>query len=312
MQESSAHPHLWSVILAGGEGERTRPWIESWLGRHRPKQYCTFVGSRSMFQHTVDRADRLTLPGHRVAVIASSHAAEVGRQLAGRDPGIVALQPANRDTGSGALLALAHVRALDPSATVVIYPSDHFIYPEDRFIEVVSRAVSAAESLDERLVLLGVEPDRPETDYGWMETGPAIETAGAESVWSVRSFLEKPSEARARRAMDSGALWNTLVLAARVQTIWRMGWRCIPELMHHFEHVSRIVGTPLEQKTIDEIYRYLPSRSFSSDLLARIPERIAAIELQGVLWSDWGTPDRILETLRTIGKERTLACAVSR
>jgi len=43
---------LWSIILAGGEGERTRPFIERWLGYHRPKQYCSFVGNRSMLQHT--------------------------------------------------------------------------------------------------------------------------------------------------------------------------------------------------------------------------------------------------------------------
>ena len=53
MLRAEAHP-LWSIILAGGEGERTRPFIEQWLGGHKPKQYCTFVGKRSMLQHTLD------------------------------------------------------------------------------------------------------------------------------------------------------------------------------------------------------------------------------------------------------------------
>ncbi len=43
----------WGILLAGGEGTRMRPLIRSWIGENRPKQYCTFVGSRSMFQHTV-------------------------------------------------------------------------------------------------------------------------------------------------------------------------------------------------------------------------------------------------------------------
>ncbi len=42
------HDGLWSIVLAGGEGERLRPFVERWLGRHRPKQYCAFVGTRSM------------------------------------------------------------------------------------------------------------------------------------------------------------------------------------------------------------------------------------------------------------------------
>ena len=44
------------------------PLIHRWLGGHRPKQYCTFVGARSMFQHTLDRADMLISPAHRVTV----------------------------------------------------------------------------------------------------------------------------------------------------------------------------------------------------------------------------------------------------
>src|SRR6266536_1520629 len=56
----------WSIVLAGGDGERIRPFVEKWLGYHRPKQYCTFVGTRSMFQHTLDRADMLTPCERRV------------------------------------------------------------------------------------------------------------------------------------------------------------------------------------------------------------------------------------------------------
>ncbi|MCA9422537.1 MAG: hypothetical protein KC592_16065, partial [Nitrospira sp.] len=59
---------LWSMILAGGEGERTRPFIERWLGYPKPKQYCTFVGNRSMLQHTLDRADRLGAPHQKITV----------------------------------------------------------------------------------------------------------------------------------------------------------------------------------------------------------------------------------------------------
>ncbi|HYC77595.1 MAG TPA: hypothetical protein VEI02_08210, partial [Planctomycetota bacterium] len=52
----------WSIVLAGGSGERLRAFTESRFGRPLPKQYCTFTGSRSLFEHTLDRAARLSGP----------------------------------------------------------------------------------------------------------------------------------------------------------------------------------------------------------------------------------------------------------
>ena len=56
MKDEDERGNVWSIVLAGGDGERTKEFIRRWLGYEKPKQYCTFVGSRSMFQHTLDRA----------------------------------------------------------------------------------------------------------------------------------------------------------------------------------------------------------------------------------------------------------------
>ena len=85
--------NLWSIILAGGEGDRISPLIPKWLGHHKPKQYCTFVGHRSMFQRTLDRADQVLLPDYRVTVIAQSHKFEVERQFGDRRIGRISCIP---------------------------------------------------------------------------------------------------------------------------------------------------------------------------------------------------------------------------
>jgi len=64
-------------------------------------------------------------------------------------------------TAAGIFLPLAYVRARDPHATVVIYPSDHFVYPEERFVESVRSAVRAAEKIKDRLVLLAAARTAP-------------------------------------------------------------------------------------------------------------------------------------------------------
>jgi mannose-1-phosphate guanylyltransferase len=302
MNRSSETERLWSIILAGGQGERLKPFVQQWLGRHKPKQYCTFIGTRSMFQHTLDRADQLSAPDHRVTIIAADHGQDALSQLSQRQVGELIIQPSNRDTAAGIFLALTYVRARDPQATVVVYPSDHFIYPEDRFIDVVRSAVRAAKHLKEWLFLLGVAPDRMELDYGWIHPGPHLGWIGGHKLRSAQAFLEKPSIERCRAAMAAGALWNTLVLAARVKTLWEMGWQCFPEMMPLFEKYGNAVGTSKEQSVLEDIYEIMPARNFSSDLLERLPRRVAVMELTNVLWSDWGRPERIVETLQRLGK----------
>lgn len=303
MNRGSEKDRLWSIVLAGGEGERLKPFVQRWLGRHKPKQYCTFIGTRSMFQHTLDRADQITVPEHKVTVIGRTHQREAMAQFSPGEAGKLIVQPDNRDTAAGIYLALTYVRAQDPQATVVLYPSDHFVYPEDRFVEVVWNATQAAKQLKNYLFLLGVTPDRLEPEYGWIHPGAHLGWIGGNKIRATEAFLEKPSTKKCRTAMASGALWNTLVLAARVETLWEVGWQCFPEMMPLFERYGESVGTAEEENVLESIYEVMPARNFSSHLLERLPQRVAVMELNGVLWSDWGKPERILETLQRIGKQ---------
>ena len=182
---------VWSIILAGGDGERLRPLIQQWLGCHKPKQYCAFIGTRSMLQHTLDRADLLTAPARRFMICAREYQHEALLQLNGRPPGTLILQPAKRGTLAGIFLPLMYVRASDPEATVVIYPSDHFIYPEDRFLDVLQRAIGTAEWLADRVVLLGATPSSSEPEYGWIRPGPSLDGTVGRSVRSIQAFMEK-------------------------------------------------------------------------------------------------------------------------
>lgn len=300
--DSSGYPHLWSIILTGGEGERLRPFVERWQGNHTPKQYCTFVGTRSMFQHTVDRADRLAAPENKVIVIAKSHLREATTQLAGREAGKLIVQPANRDTAAGVFLALAHVRSCDPHATVVIYPSDHFIYPEYRFVKVVEASLRAVDLLSGHIFLLAVTPDRVEPEYGWIQPGLDLGSIAGHNLHRVDMFVEKPDLTKARQLIRSQVLWNTLILAGSVKTIWSMGWRCFPEVMQLFEEYEDAIGTSAEPAARESIYTRMARRNFSSHLLQRLRGQVATIEMMEVLWSDWGRPQRILDSLRLIGK----------
>ncbi len=293
---------VWSIILAGGRGERISPFIQQWMGRPIPKQYCAFVGKRSMLQHTLDRAVSLAERNHLFTVIDRSHQKDAANQLADRAGDTVIIQPLNRDTLPGVYLPLTYVYARNEESTVAIYPSDHFVYPEREFLEWITQAVEAVDVLADRLVLIGVEANGPEPDYGWVAPGPELWRSGKYAVCDIKGFLEKPSPDKAKLLLELGCLWNTLIVIARTSTLWRMGWRFFPETMMLFDRLKDSIGTSREPAVLRAIYEAMPEHNFSTDLLTHAAGNTAVMPMKGVIWSDWGRAERIAETLHSIGR----------
>ncbi len=279
-----------------------RPYIENWKGRHIPKQYCAFVGTRSMLEHTWGRADFLTAPHHKITVLARSHESLVPASLDSPASGRFIFQPANRNTAAGIFLPLTYVRSLNPEATVILYPSDHFIYPEQQFMRYVRSAVRATEHWTDRIILLGATPTSLELDYGWIKKRRRLGWSSAVPLWSVDTFLEKPVSCPISAISDSEWVWNTMVVIGKLKTLWDMGWECFPILMERFSALAEVLGTQRERPILEAIYDDMPDKNFSADLLEHAEDHLAVMEMEHVLWSDWGRPERIENMLTDIGK----------
>ncbi|OGC77096.1 MAG: hypothetical protein A2Z27_01660 [candidate division Zixibacteria bacterium RBG_16_50_21] len=303
MGKDSGYNNLgtWSVVLAGGEGKRLSHLMERWLGYHKPKQYCVFVGTRSMLQHTLDRVDHISSPEHKVTVISRSHRQIALPQLRGR-AGNILFQPANRGTAAGIFLALTYVRRYNPLATVVIHPSDHFVYPEEHLIQALRRVVGLVPLLSDRLILVGIVPNEIEVDYGWILPDQSLGWYGEHEFRTVSSFLEKPGSTQAREVADSGGLWNTFLMVATVETLWQLGWRCLPGLMQLFEILEEKIGTNREEGVLHSIYQKMFSHDFSREVLEQAVDRAVVYQLESVLWSDWGREERIVQSLCQVGR----------
>jgi mannose-1-phosphate guanylyltransferase len=301
----------WGIVLAGGEGMRMRPLISHWLGGDRPKQYCTFVGSRSMFQHTVDRARSIVSEEHVVSIIGRGHRKFLA-ESAGKDlPGMVLEQPDNLGTAPGVFLPVAYVLADSPDATILLLPSDHFVHPEDRFCEHMVQVFELAEMYPDRIILVGAIPTRAETEYGWIDPADAL----THKPMNVLRFREKPDAQEACALLRQGSLWNTMVMAVKAKTLWALGRQYLPETMHRFD-AFRLVLCAIREGRLDpgyeasalaSIYSDLTPADFSRDILQHVSERSMVLRMDGVEWCDWGCPQRVNETLANLGRRPLFA-----
>ena len=298
----------WAVVLAAGDGVRLRPLTRRLHGEAVPKQFAVIDGERSMLQTTLDRLAPRFPRERTVVVVGRSHQALARAQLRRYEGVDVAVQPANLGTGPGFLLPLARIRARDPTARVVVFPSDHHVFHPERLLEGVDRALKASDRGG--LALIGVEADRPATDYGWIvpEHGSFPRGAG---VWPVRQFVEKPDRPLAERLLQQGALWNAFICVGRLEGFWTEARRHMPRATERFDAYVDRVGGPGEDALLDHIYSGMMPADFSRDVLQQARGLVVA-PVRDAGWSDWGSPRRVLESLRGMAKHRRLLARVER
>ena len=291
---------LWAVILAGGEGVRLRPLTYQICGDHRPKQYVTVFEGRSLLDQTLDRVG-LVVPRARMAVVTMrSHARYFSRQLAASGSPYVLVQPDDRGTAAGILYPAQWIAWRDPEATVAIFPSDHFVQPEAAFMDHIARVAAWVDDHPDRLVLLGAPATQPEVEYGWIEPGKPLALEAPARIWEIRRFWEKPSEDVARTCLESGCLWNTFILVAKVRTLVRAGHETLPEVAERLAGIGRFRGTEHEGWAVQQAYALMPTANFSRSILGPAPSFLAVSELPGVTWSDLGNPRRVLQVAREL------------
>ena len=206
---------LQPVIIAGGSG--TRLWPLSRAGY--PKQFLALHGDRSLFQQAAQRLQSLAAPdiavGGLCVVGNEEHRFLMLDQLGGlrAPPATLLLEPSGRNTAPAMTLAALHASANQRDPVLVVTPADQSVGDEAAFAAALQRAVRAAAQ--GCFVILGVEPDRPETGYGYIRCERV-----AQGEMKVARFVEKPDAATAQRYVDEGGyFWNSGMFVVRA-SLW--------------------------------------------------------------------------------------------
>jgi mannose-1-phosphate guanylyltransferase len=301
-----------AVILAGGDGVRLRSFVETLRGDRLPKQYVQFLGEHSLLEATFRRARALIPLRRQFVVVTESHFdyAEVPQQLSNYPEVHVVAQPINRDTGLGLLLPLAQIYRTRPDSTVVVFPSDHFIEEEALFLHHVDAAFALVERDSTKTVLLAMAPTHAETDYGYILPSNCRHKALPFGAREVKRFVEKPDPIVARKLVQRGGFWNTMVMVFNLRTLLEHLRVINPFVYCCFEQICDAVGTAELSDVVKQVFARSGPLNLSKGLLeslpARQPHSLLLLPVRGVHWSDWGSEQRILASLKRIGLGRSL------
>jgi mannose-1-phosphate guanylyltransferase len=293
----------WALILAGGDGTRLRPLTTIVAGDTRPKQFCELFDGETLLDRTRRRADLVARFDRQVVVVTRAHEPYYRALETELAPGRLVVQPENRGTAAGILYPLLRIADLAGDVPVAVFPSDHYVGDDHAFVSYVESAVEVIRHHPDLVVLLGVQPDRPEQEYGWIEPFGLPLPLDGEAVFRIRRFCEKPSLALAESLMRRGGLWNTFVMVGRVSAFLDLVRLTAPELHAAFAGIRGMVGRAAEAQAIEALYSGLPTLSFSERVLARGTERLVTVRVKSVEWSDWGHPQRVVASLRRDGRE---------
>lgn len=299
----------WAIVLAGGEGRRLRTLTRR-LGYDVPKQFCPLLEPETLLQLTLRRVALGIDPARTLTVVTRSHErffSPVMAELAHHDPHQhlqqnLIVQPDNRGTAAAIAYAAFRLAEMGPSASVALFPSDHWFDDDAELMRNVERAFALACEFQELTVALGVAADRPEAGYGWFELGAPIVDQAAR-LFEVRRFWEKPPAAITRAIWSAGAHRNSFILVAKVSAMLNLILTTLPRLHAAFHGVRAVLGTMFERQTVESLYRDLPRMEFSQRVLARSPQALAVLAVGDLQWNDLGEPRRVLGLLKRI--ERT-------
>jgi mannose-1-phosphate guanylyltransferase len=303
--------NTWAVLLAGGDGTRLQSMTRAITGDNRPKQFVPVIGRNTLLDQTRQRV-AVSIPANRTFVVVTQKHRRFYEPLANElSPNLLLEQPVNKGTAPAILYALLRVAKRSPKGIVALFPSDHFFADDEEFMSHIEVAIDAVKVQPQTVMLLGITPTAPETEYGWIEPQPSILASAEKSITRVRKFWEKPDLSLATSLMERGCLWNSFVMVGRVDALLKMTQAALPEMFDEFAAIRPTFETTAEHEALAELYAQMEETNFSHEVLAVRPEDLMVMRVADVGWSDLGEPNRVLSTLAQIGMQSHLARSAS-
>ena len=267
------------AIMAGGIGSRFWPSSTS----DRPKQFLDILGvGKSLIRMTFERCLQL-VPAENVLIITNERYRDLVKEHLPELPDANILgEPSMNNTAPCIAWTALHLQARDPEAVFAVLPSDHVILKEQAYVQKLEQAFDYAQKNDS-IVTLGIEPTRPDTGYGYIETNKSDEP-----ILKVTSFREKPDLATAKEYLEKeNYLWNAGMFVWSTKSILASYAKNSPGILATLTEDQDQIGSPTEQEYINKVYPLTEKISVDYAILEKA-DNVYTIPAD-IGWSDLGT-----------------------
>lgn len=278
------------LILAGGTGTRLWPLSNDDL----PKQFHSFLGSRTLLQMAYDRLD-FASPSDIYVSTNNKYEGIVLDQLKDLPKKNIISEPLKRDTAPCISFAMKYIgNNVGDDEVVTVINADQLIVDNNEFENVVKVAQMKA-SLG-KFVLVSVQTKSPNPNLGYIQIDELQEKIDGVEVYSLGKFVEKPDVDTAEVFHSSFKyLWNTGIFTWKISTFMNGLKLHASELYNNLNAIKDFKDCESEYSDFEKIsIDFALMEKLSIDQVVVIPADLG--------WSDIGTWETLFGELR--GDER--------
>jgi mannose-1-phosphate guanylyltransferase len=207
----------------------------------------------------------------------------------------IIVQPSNRGTAHGVLLAVLSILEHDPFARILFLPADHYVADESALAGSLRETAALLNRNAQGLVLVGIEPDEPDPELGYIVPGQMLR----DGSYTVEQFVEKPQPKMATELLSSGALWNSFIFAANGASLLGLFRERIASSV---EDIETALAREDRSYALAQAYERLDSVDFSRAIMQGAEKSLRVIAAPQCGWTDLGTPKRVADTLRRLDR----------
>ncbi len=269
-----------AVIMAGGVGVRLWPLSR----KNRPKQLLKLFSGTSLLRQSYERVAAMLPPAQIHVITSQSHLPIVAEELPELPAENLIGEPEGRDTAAAVGMAAALLHSRDPEAVIGTFTADHMITPTDRFCQTLETAYQVAEDHGDALVTMGIRPNRPDTNYGYVHRGERLR----EGVFEVDKFTEKPSVTTAMKYVSAGEYyWNSGMFAWQSSAILAELKKHLPPTYEAVSEIAAAWDSPARSAKLEALYPNLMKISIDFAVMERA-SRVLVVEMD-CHWVDVGS-----------------------